>query len=199
MVLEIGAGTLARERFRGYFEQNISYLEEYARAIAHVVAKAPDREALAVTSAMLTQIVAVELPANCRFLERLGGNPAAVHGVATMHPVTFGYTRHLLASAGLGDCAAGLAAVLPCQWSYGEIGLAIREATPDEAVYKDWIGMFGNDDYGVLVEAATHLLDRLAASCDPDGLTHLRATFEASIRYELEFWDMAYGDLPALV
>ena len=33
MVLQIGTGTLPHGIFRGYFEQNILYLQEYARAI----------------------------------------------------------------------------------------------------------------------------------------------------------------------
>jgi thiaminase/transcriptional activator TenA len=199
MVIEIAAGSLPHERFRGYFEQNIAYLEEYARAIAHIAAKAPDSDALTVTSAMLAQIVSTELPANRRFLERLGGSPAAVRGVATMQPTTYGYTRHLLAAAALGDCATGLAAVLPCQWSYGEIGVAIGDASPDDSIYADWIEMFGNDEYAALVEATTGLLDRLAAPCESEAFTRLRAIFDTSTRYELEFWDMAYDDLPALV
>ena len=38
MVLAIGAGTLPHEIFRGYFEQNILYLRDYARAIALTLA-----------------------------------------------------------------------------------------------------------------------------------------------------------------
>ena len=33
MVREIAAGTLPHETFRGYFRQNVQYLEAYARAI----------------------------------------------------------------------------------------------------------------------------------------------------------------------
>ena len=34
MVAEIGAGSLPHATFRFYFEQNLGYLREYARAIA---------------------------------------------------------------------------------------------------------------------------------------------------------------------
>lgn len=198
MVAEIAAGTLPHGRFRGYFEQNISYLEEYARAIAHIAARAPDSDALRTVSAMLDQIVSTELPANIRFLERLGGKPSAVRGVATMQPVTYSYTRHLLAVSALESCAAGLAAVLPCQWSYGEIGAAISGSLPDDAIYADWIAMFGNTEYSHLVDRTTDLLDRLVNSNDLEELARLTAIFDASTRYELSFWDMAYNELPAL-
>jgi hypothetical protein len=42
MVRQIGAGTLPHETFRRYFEQNILYRGDYARAIGLILAKAPD-------------------------------------------------------------------------------------------------------------------------------------------------------------
>ena len=41
MVAEIGAGSLPHETFRYYFEQNVLYLEDYARAIALIIGRAP--------------------------------------------------------------------------------------------------------------------------------------------------------------
>jgi thiaminase/transcriptional activator TenA len=192
MVKEIAAGTLPHRSFRRYFEQNISYLEDYTRALAMVLSKAPDNEALEVLGRFLGQIITVELPTNRRFLQRLGGNPEEVRGVVTMEPTTYAYTRHLLATAALGDCAAGLAAVLPCQWSYGEIGARTAGAQPDDPIYADWIAVFGDPGYADLVSMSTGLLDRLAAP-SRETFDRLQVIFEASTRYEVDFWDMAYG------
>jgi len=108
-----------------------------------------------VLTRFLTQIVEIELPANRSFLTRLGGaaDPA-------MAPTTYAYTRHLLDTAGRHDVATGLAAVLPCQWSYGEIGVRLVDAPPADPYYAEWISMFGGGDYAVLVEQTTDLLDR---------------------------------------
>ncbi len=198
MVREIAAGSLPRERFRAYFEQNIAYLEEYARAIALIAAHAPDGDALAVVTALLDQIVSRELPANRRLFETLGGSSPAAKGVAMMRPTTYDYTRHLLAVAALEDCAAGLCAVLPCQWSYGEIGVAIGGSKPEDPIYAEWIAMFDNAAYSALVAATTQLLDRLAGGADEDRLAKLTAIFDASTRFELAFWDMAYRDVPVV-
>ena len=78
MVRAIGDGSLPHEMFRGYFEQNVLYLQEYARAIALIVAKAPDRDAIVTLTRFLSQIVDDEIPANMRFLERLGGDGATL-------------------------------------------------------------------------------------------------------------------------
>ena len=191
MVRAIGDGSLPYRTFRGYFRQNVRYLEDYARAIALTAGRAPDRAALDVLSRFLRQIVATEIPANLAFLARLGGSADDLPGPAGLHPVTYGYTRHLLHVCALGDCAEGLAALLPCQWSYGEIARPLMAAPPDDLVYADWIAMFGNAGYDALVAETTGLLDRLADPADARQWSRLSEVFSISIRYEREFWDMA--------
>jgi thiaminase/transcriptional activator TenA len=191
MVAAIADGSLPHPTFRGYFRQNVRYLEDYARAIALTAGRAPDRAALDVLSRFLRQIVATEIPANLAFLARLGGSADDLPGPAGLHPVTYGYTRHLLHVCALGDCADGLAALLPCQWSYGEIARPLTAAPPDDPVYADWIALFGNAGYDALVAETTGLLDRLADLADARQWSRLSEVFSISIRYEREFWDMA--------
>jgi thiaminase/transcriptional activator TenA len=65
-------------------------------------------------------------------------------------------------------------------------------APPADPVYADWVAMFGNDDYAALVEETTGLLDRLADTGEA-ALRRLSLVFDTSVRYEVQFWDMAYG------
>jgi thiaminase (transcriptional activator TenA) len=193
MVREIAAGTLPHETFRGYFRQNVLYLEAYARAIGLLLAAAPDRSALDVLTRFEVRIVGEEIPANLAFLEKLGGDEDVVAGRGRMLPTTGAYTRHLLAVCSTEDCAAGLAAVLPCQWSYGEIARPLMASKPADPIYADWIALFGDDDYDALVDETTALLDRLVDPADATRLAALEEIFERSIGYERAFWDMAYG------
>jgi thiaminase (transcriptional activator TenA) len=195
MVKAIAAGSLPHETFRRYFTQNVLYLEEYARAIGIIIGKAPDREAITTLTRFLARIVEEEIPENLSFLERLGGDPDTVAGRGSMSAVTYGYTRHLLSVCALGDCADGLTAVLPCQWSYGELARAATAHRPNDPIYADWIDLFGNDAYDGLVAATTDLLDRLVEVSDEARMAALSRIFERSIRYEGEFWDMAYGGM----
>jgi thiaminase/transcriptional activator TenA len=195
MVAGIGAGTLPHATFRRYFEQNISYLQDYARAIALIAGKSPDLAASDVLTRFQEQIVGTEIPANAAFLRRLGGSPDP-RDLPEMLPVTRGYTGHLLRCAAEGSCADGLTAVLPCQWSYGELARPLLAAPPADPIYADWIAMFGNDEYAVLVDETTGLLDRLAPAghaADAAEVARLAAIFDTSTRYEVQFWDMAYG------
>lgn len=193
MVREIAAGTLPHETFRGYFRQNVLYLEAYARAIGFVLAGAPDRAALDVLTRFEVRIVEDEIPANLAFLEKLGGDEDVVAGRGRMHPTTYAYTRHLLAVCATEDAAAGLAAVLPCQWSYGELARPLMASRPADPIYADWIALFGDDDYDALVDETTALLDRLVDPNDEAHVAALAEIFERSTWYERAFWDMAYG------
>ena len=192
MVRQIGAGTLPHETFRRYFEQNVLYLADYSRAIGLIIGKAPDLASASVLSRFLGQIVGTEIPANLAFLARLGGFPEEAEDPASMLPTTYAYTRHLLYTCAQGTCAEGLAAVLPCQWSYGELARPLMASPPTDPVYADWVAMFGNDDYEALVEETTGLLDRVADR-RADAMQRLSFVFDTSTRYEVQFWDMAYG------
>ncbi|MGZ4148534.1 MAG: TenA family protein [Actinomycetota bacterium] len=193
MVRRIADGTLPHATFHRYFTQNVLYLEAYARAIGLIVAKAPDREAITTLSRFQAQIVENEIPANLAFLRRLGGDPDTEAGRGRMLPGAYAYTQHLLSVCALGDCAEGLTAVLPCQWSYGELARPLLAHPPADPIYADWIAMFGNDDYDGQVGATTALLDRLVDVHDESRMASLVQIFERSTRYEAEFWDMAYG------
>ena len=115
-----------------------------------------------------------------------------------MLPVTYAYTRHLLSACALGDCADGLTAVLPCQWSYGELARPLTANPPSDPIYADWIGMFGNDEYDALV--ARRRPCSIVSSTPPTRLGWRDSPGSSSARpcYEAAFWDMAYGDTSAI-
>ena len=193
MVRAIGDGTLPHAIFRGYFEQNVLYLQEYARAIALIVARSPDRDAITTLTRFQSQIVQTEIPANLGFLERLGGDIERFADVGSMLPSAYAYTRHLIATCAQGDCAEGLTAVLPCQWSYGELARPLMADPPADPLYADWIAMFGSDAYDELVTETTALLDRVADPQDAARMAALSRIFDRSTTYEVAFWDMAYA------
>ncbi len=196
MVRQIGNGTLPHPTFRRYFEQNVPYLLDYARAIGLILGKAPDLAAIDVLARFLGQIVGTEIPANLAFLSRLGGATDDGGNPAPMLPTTYAYTRHLLCVAAQGNCAEGLAAVLPCQWSYAEFAGPLMASLPGDPVYADWISMFGVPGYGSLVDETTGLLDRLAGAAGDPAMERLTSIFDISTRYESQFWDMVYNRPP---
>jgi thiaminase/transcriptional activator TenA len=193
MVRAIGDGSLPRETFRYYFEQNILYLREYSRATSLVVAKAPDEAAIDVLGQFLRGGAEWELPMNRNFLERLGGDPNSLTPYQ-MNSANYGYTRHLLAAASMGDCVEGLTAILPCPCGYNEFAKSMVHDVPDDPIYAEWIRRFGEDDEGdELLRELTRLLDRLVDPAHQALMQRLVWIFQVSSRYEVMFWDAAYN------
>ena len=106
-----------------------------------------------------------------------------------MLPTTYAYTRHLLDATSRGGLAVALAALLPCQWSYGEIGRHLARSLPADPVYRDWVSLFACDGYDELVVASTDLLDASCTAADQPGTAD---AFDRSVRHEIAFWQMAY-------
>ena len=194
MVKGIADGSLPHETFRRYFIQNVLYLEEYARAIGIIVGKAPDRDCADHPDEVPRADRRDGDPLEPRLPRTTRGRPGHGCRAGVMLPVTYAYTRHLLSTCALGDCADGLTAVLPCQWSYGELARPLTADPPGDPIFADWIGLFGNDEYDALVARTTPLLDRLVVPTDEGRVSALSKIFERSTWYEVAFWDMAYAN-----
>src|SRR5438046_2999746 len=116
---EIRAGTLPIESFQYYVGQDYHYLEGFARTVATALAKAPTSDLMsAIARRVMTPI---ERPLHERLFALAGLDPAAVDAVP-IAPTNLAYQNHMLAVAGRGGLAETAAALLPCPWTYHELG-----------------------------------------------------------------------------
>ncbi len=109
------------------------------------------------------------------------------------------YTRFVLEKGLAGDLLDLLVALAPCVLGYAEIGVRLK-ADPGTMLasnpYRDWIEMYGGEDYQEVARAAADQLERVAARrLGPDldraaRLDSLRQTFRTATRLEIGFWDM---------
>ncbi|MFP3513270.1 hypothetical protein SB775_27610, partial [Peribacillus sp. SIMBA_075] len=70
-----------------------------------------------------------------------------------------------------GDLADVLAALLPCYWLYYEIGERLKSATPEEPIFQKWIGTYGSEWFGELVNEQIERMDSLAEGLPEDTIT----------------------------
>jgi thiaminase/transcriptional activator TenA len=190
-VRELADGTLPAEKFRFYLEQNLLYLPEYARAIAIGAARASDEAELKSFSAALANIVETEIPQNRAMLEAVIAAGAPDRGGSLgAAPGTVAYTSYLIASAFRGGPLEVMAAVLPCAWSYGDIGAGLADASVEHQVYGRWVSFFASSEYGALVDRMKAEMDMMASSGADEA--RLAESFRMGTRLELVFWQMAY-------
>lgn len=109
-------------------------------------------------------------------------------------PTTHAYTRHLLATTYAGSPAEIAAALLPCQWDYGEIGRALAAGgePADQPLYAEWIRMYAGEEYHRSVAGLVAGFDALAAAESDAARGRLSDIFLLSSRYEWAFGEMAW-------
>ena len=193
VVQGIGAGTLPLAAFRAYLEQDYLFLLQYARVQAQAVAAAPDRATMTHLSELLHSTLAVEVDALRALYATCDGDPARLD-MAAMTPICRGYTEHLLASAAHSNLLVTLAAMLPCQWGYREIGRALASAgLPTDARYAAWINEYASDEYSALVDWALERFDALASAASVDERQLARAAFRDEQRMGTAFLGRGIG------
>jgi len=106
-------------------------------------------------------------------------------------PTNRAYINHLLSTATLGGAGDAAAALLPCPWTYHEIGQRLgRVAHP---VYKSWASIYQEGFLADSVEAWRRLVDEASQEAGEGQRRRMQQAFLLSSRYEYMFWEMAYG------
>lgn len=188
---ELGAGTLAPDRFLFFVQQDSLYLQDFARAICLAGAKADDLDTLEVFATHAAAVVAVERNLHTNWSARLALEPGAL-AAGRRAPATQAYTRHLLAVAHGAGLAETVAALLPCYWIYHEVGTRLAARLPEHPIYAEWILAYASEGFGEHVDQQLALIDRLGAAASPAERIRLEENFLQSSRYEYLFWDQAY-------
>jgi thiaminase/transcriptional activator TenA len=189
-VTELGDGTLPLEKFRFYMCQDYVFLIEYSRLLALATAKSPDLVTMGRFANLLDATLNREMALHREFASQCGISATTLAQTKTA-PTTHAYTRHLVSVAAFGDFAEVIAALLPCQWGYCEIGqlLAQRGKPLAAPFYCQWIDMYASPEFAALATWLREVLDAHEGMVREDRLQEI---FITSAKYEFLFWDMAY-------
>ena len=185
---EIEAAELPLEKFRYYVEQDYHYLAGFGQVVATALSKAQDTRTLRRLTRRIT--TPVERPLHGKMFELLEMSEDAVETVS-LSPTNMAYINHMQTAASMGGVGEAAAALLPCPWTYHEIGK--RTAVPEHPVYSYWARPYRD---GLLEESTAawrELVDEYAAIGGPATREAMRSAFITSSRYEFMFWTMAYN------
>ena len=175
-------GSLDEAAFAFYIRQDYLFLFDYGRLLSLGAARAPRLEWMRRFARLASSVLETEMALHREFAARWGVTDLEA---VQVEPATAAYCNFLLRTASLGDFSELAAAVLPCMWSYAEIGATLN-ATSDR--YREWIDMYASEEFGELAAWARSVVDEV----DGDG-ARMEAAFTASCSHELRFWDAAYA------
>lgn len=184
---ELEAGILSLERFRFYICQDFRFLAGFARAVAMALSKAPDSETMLLLSERVP--VPVERGMHRKLFSMLDIDEAEAE-IVELAPTNRAYVNHLLSTAAMGSVNETAAALLPCPWTYHEIGQRLGEF--NHAIYKTWASIYQQGFLAASVEAWRSLVNAAPRETGDTQLRHMEETFLTSSRYEYMFWEMAY-------
>ncbi|NQX03907.1 bifunctional hydroxymethylpyrimidine kinase/phosphomethylpyrimidine kinase [Rathayibacter sp. VKM Ac-2856] len=178
-VTALGDGSLAREDFEWYLEQDALYLTEYARVLAVAAQRAPSTAEQVFWAESSASALAAEAQLH---RDRLGER------TATASSVTRGYVDHLLAVGARGGYGEIVAALLPCFWLYADIGERLAAANRPGHPYADWLVTYADPAFAVATERAVALTEAAAARATDAERAAMGDAFLRSSVFERDFF-----------
>ncbi|WP_100330695.1 thiaminase II [Bacillus xiapuensis] len=194
-VQEMGDGTLDPRKFRFYMIQDYLYLIEYSKVFALGAVKANDVETMGKFAALLDSTLNMEMSLHRQYAARFGISAQELEQ-AKPSPTTLAYTHYMLHVSQNGGLPEVLAALLPCAWSYWEIGKELSEipGASNHELYGEWIQMYSSEEFGQMATWCIELLDKYTAGKAEAELQRLEEIFLNTTRFEYLFWEMAYQE-----
>lgn len=197
-VRQMADGSLPQACYKHFLIQDYLFLRHFARAYALAVYKADDLSEMRQAAATLEALIGQEMRLHVETCAGWGIDEAAM-AAAPEAQANMAYTRFVLETGLSGDLLDLLVALAPCVLGYGEIGAQLLAAPPiplADNPYREWIELYGGDEYQEVARDACAQLDRVAAAriggdvANSPRWPSLVATFEAATRLEAGFWDM---------
>ncbi|AKP75869.1 MULTISPECIES: thiaminase II [Priestia] len=190
----MGDGTLEKEKFRFYMIQDYLYLIDYAKLFAIGAMKATDLQTMGKFAALLDSTLNEEMSLHREYAKKFEISEKELEK-AQPSPTTLAYTHYMLHVGQSGTLAELVAALLPCMWSYWEIGKELSEKPgANNEFYREWIEMYSSEEFGELATWCINLFDSLTEDKSEVELEKLEEIFLNTTRFEYMFWDMAYNE-----
>ena len=190
----VGDGTLDVARFKHYISQDYAYLIDYSRVLALASARADDLETMSWFAKLLDETLNVEMDLHRSYCAEFGITAEELAATESA-PTTVAYTSFLLKVAYQGSFGELVAALLPCQWGYWEVGrhLADQGLPANAPLYAKWIEMYSNPEFAQLAGEVRDLANRLGDRAGPAELAAMGEAYVTCLRWERKFWDMAHN------
>jgi thiaminase/transcriptional activator TenA len=180
-------GTLPKETFLYYIEQDALYLDDFGKILAATALKNPHREEVKTLFEFVLDTINVKRELHKIYLT--DSNKLLRQSPSSLLYTSFLY-RHLTVS----PLCVIMASLLPCYWIYMVVGHHILSLASqvEGNPYQDWIDTYGGEIYSVTVEKAIKMTDRLADEASSVLRLDMLEAFVTASTMELMFWNSAY-------
>ncbi|MGL4721801.1 MAG: TenA family protein [Desulfovibrionaceae bacterium] len=186
---ELTKGTLDIQRFLYYIEQDILFLEEYARALAIMAARGETSKMVGDFLRMAQGALVAEQEVVHEFYKK---DPTyKVTGYRT--PACLCYTSYLLRECTLASVGVAMAVLVPCPWVYAYIGQTFAKKPISNNRYQHWIDTYASKESLDVTTMYISYLDMYAESASINEKRSMKKAFKTTVALEYYFWEDAYN------
>ena len=179
-------GSLARDKFLFYLNQDALYLDDFGKVLAGLAVKSAKRGHVEDFLSFARDTIEVERQLHRSFLGSL--DPAA-----RPSPTCLLYTSFLHRQLAAAPLEVAAATVLPCFWVYKEVGeYILAQVKQPQNPFQSWIDTYGGDEYGRAVSRAIAMADELAEETTAAIRQEMTRAFELCTKMEWMFWDSGW-------
>lgn len=193
-IQQLGQGTLNREDFRFYLQQDSFYLDLYSKSLARLAGMARNQKDQLHWAQGAAECISVEADLHRTELNDDSRGSHVESDTAAILPsrVTRAYTDFLSATTHTDDYVVGIGAVLPCYWLYAEVGLHLFEQNHPGHPFEEWLDMYGGQDFLDDTRRALDIAERALADASPETRRRAEQAYAQAAFYEVEFFDQAH-------
>lgn len=186
-IQELIKGTLDKEKFVFYIQQDAHYLSDYGKLLTAIATRMTKPEQIEAFIDFAGESMAVEKELHESFFSELQtGKGQAVS------PTCLLYSSFLLRQLNA-PLEVMVAAVLPCFWIYKEVGdYILANQSRHNNPYQAWIDTYGGEEFAQSVKTAIAICDELAEACTEQQQRAMTEAFVTCSKLEWMFWDSAY-------
>ena len=183
----MSAGTLSRESFRDYLEQDALYLNEDNRALLLTAASCGCSEDKSFFEKLAGEGIALERELHKTLKKEFSLDTERAAGSTRMNTACRLYSSHLIHTAEHRSCRESAAALLPCYWVYQNAGLRVRDRSVDSNPYQSWLETYAGEAFACFSRDFIQLTERMGSSAEPEMRLKMAETFSRSTDLELTF------------
>lgn len=197
-VKQVAQGTLKREKFQFFIEQDYAYLIDYARVHCVAGSKAPALEDMEKELTIVGSVRNEMKQHETRLREEFGVADSAYFQNIKRGPALNNYSRYFNDIARRGNWQELVASLSPCLMGYGWALLNNEKfiTVKDGDVYHDWCYTYLSEGYQNAMVQGRSILNQISQTYPKEQLDVLITIFAEVCELETKFWDAAlnYGE-----
>lgn len=189
----IGQGDVPDQAIAHYIKADFEYLNAFMRIYGIAVSKCDLRDDMRFFDEQIQFVLNSEIHPHHNFCNHIGVGYNELQGYP-LPPTADHYVKHMMYHAQLGSLGETLCALLPCPWTYLEIGHELMEKYKPAATHPffQWINFYADEQVGATTMEMRSRLDKIAENSSVQQQQKMKEAFRKSCQLELSFWEMAY-------